>query len=181
MSHLRFVLLATVFAIIAAACSGGGAPPGAPDSYVALVPRVLRAGETETVSLSLFDGRRLAAGDITVSLLEDGKAFAQGAARIDGKGTIEIPVPASAKGEYEVLVEGPGFNEQGAVQVQSGTLLFVETDKPIYKPGQTIQIRLVTLHSELKPPPTTPNVEVSDAKGMKRVKQDVAAAQLGMG
>src|SRR3990172_462608 len=180
MSHLRFVLLATVFAIIAAACSGGGAPPGAPDSYVALVPRVLRAGETETVSLSLFDGPRLAAGDITVSLVEDGKASARGAARIDGKGTIEIPVPASAKGEYEVLVEGPGFKEQGAVQVQSGTLLFVETDKPIYKPGQTIQIRLVTLNSELKPLPTTATVEVSDAKGIKVSRQEVGADEFGM-
>jgi hypothetical protein len=59
MPHLRFAFLAAFFAVIAAACSGGGPPPGAPDAYVALVPRVLRAGESETVSLSLFDGPRL--------------------------------------------------------------------------------------------------------------------------
>ena len=175
MSHLRFAFLAAFFAVIAAACSGGGPPPGAPDSYVALVPRVLRAGETETVSLSLFDGRRLTAGTVSVSLLHEGKPFVQGAARIDGKGTIQLDVPADTKGEYEIIVEGPGFKEQGAVQVQSGTLLFVETDKPIYKPGQTVHIRLVTLNSELKPLPTTATVEVSDAKGIKIFKQDVAA------
>ena len=180
MSYLRIVFLAAVFAMIAAACSGGGTPPGVPDSYVALVPRVLRAGETETVSLSLFDGPRLISGDVSVSLLKDGKPYALGATRIDGKGTVPLEIPADARGEYNVLVEGPGFKEQAAVQVQSGTLLFVETDKPIYKPGQTIHIRVVTLNSELKPLPTTATIEVSDAKGIKIFKQDVAADEFGM-
>ncbi len=179
MSHLRFAFLATVLAAFAA-CSGGGLPPGAPDAYVALVPRVLRAGETETVSLSLFDGPRLTSADVSVSLLKDGKPFAQGSSRVDGKGTIEIDVPADTKGDFDIVVEGPGFKEKGAVQVQSGTLLFLETDKPIYKPGQTVHIRLVTLNSELKPLPTTATVEVSDAKGIKVFKQSVTADEFGM-
>ncbi|HSP54745.1 MAG TPA: MG2 domain-containing protein, partial [Dehalococcoidia bacterium] len=180
MSALRFAFLTLVWSVIASACSGGGPPPGAPVAYVALVPRVFRAGETETVSLSLFDGPRLTSGNISVSLLKDGKPLVQGAAQIDGKGTVQLDVPPDTKGEYDLIVEGPGFKEQGAVQVQSGTLLFVETDKPIYKPGQTVHIRAVTLNSELKPLPVTAIVEVQDAKGIKVFKQDVTPDEFGM-
>ena len=137
MSYLRIVFLAAVFTMIAAACSGGGTPPGVPDSFVALVPRVLRAGETETVSLSLFDGRL----PLATSPCRSCKAASRTPGRdrrIDGKGTVDARVPPDAKGEYKVHVEGQGFKEQAAVQVQGGTLLFLETDKPIYKPGQTV-------------------------------------------
>jgi CD109 antigen len=117
---------------------------------------------------------------MSASPLKDGKPFVQGSSHIDGKGTIELTVPADTKGEYDIVVEGPGFKEQGSVQVQSGTILFLETDKPIYKPGQTVHIRVVTLNSELKPLPTTAAVEVSDAKGIKIFKQNVAADEFGM-
>ncbi|HSP54334.1 MAG TPA: MG2 domain-containing protein, partial [Dehalococcoidia bacterium] len=180
MSALRFAFLALVCSVIASACSGGGPPPDAPDAYVALVPRVFRAGETETVSLSLFDGPRLTSGNVSVSLLKDGRPPVQGAAQIDGKGTVQLDVPPDTRGEYDLIVEGPGFKQQGSVQVQSGTLLFVETDKPIYKPGQTVHIRAVTLNSELKPLPVTATVEVQDAKGIKIFNQDVAADEFGM-
>jgi CD109 antigen len=65
------------------------------------------------------------------------------------------------------------------VQIKAGTLLFLETDKPIYKPGQTIRVRLVALDSELKPVQTQATVEVQDAKGIKVFKQTLATDEFG--
>ena len=72
-----------------------------------------------------------------------------------------------------MTVQGAGFSDSADVQVQQGTLVFLETDKPIYKPGQTIQMRVLALDSELKPVPTEATVEVQDAKAIKVFKQTV--------
>jgi CD109 antigen len=150
------------------------------DGYVALVPRVLRAGETESLSLSLFSGERLASGDVEVALLQEGKPVLEASARVKGKGTVDLQVPEDVDGSYEIVVNGPGFTDRADVQVQHGTLLFLETDKPIYKPGQTILIRLVALNSELKPVTTEATVEVQDAKSIKIFKQVVTTDEFGM-
>ena len=65
-SGLSLIALVTVVAGFALA-TAGQRPASAVDGYVALIPRVLRAGETESVSLSLFDGDRLAGGDVQVA------------------------------------------------------------------------------------------------------------------
>jgi len=49
-----------------------------------------------------------------------------------------------------VQVKGEGFDDRATVTVEKTLLVFLETDKPIYKPGQTIHIRVVTLTGELK-------------------------------
>src|SRR4030042_5685716 len=150
------------------------------DGYVALVPRVLRAGETESVSLSLFHGDRLTSADVQVAIRQDGESILETTTRVKGKGTVELEVPQLDKGDYEIVVSGPGFRDNAKVQVQQGTLLFVETDKPIYKPGQTILMRLVALNSELKPVSTAATIEVQDAKAIKVFKQSVTTDELGM-
>lgn len=176
---VRFLAVLIGLGSLAAACGGGGST-SAIDGYVALVPRVLRAGETETVSLSLFSGSQLAHGDVAVGIRDGDDFITTATARIDGKGTIEIDVPPETSGDFEVVVTGPGFKEVASVQVQSGTLVFLETDKPIYKPGQTILMRVVALNSELKPVTTAATVEIQDAKGIKLLKRDVQTDEFGM-
>ena len=50
-------------------------------------------------------------------------------------------MPKLAEGDYQLQTLGNGFQAQSPVRVEDGTLVFLETDKPIYKPGQTIHIR----------------------------------------
>ena len=108
------------------------------DGYVALVPDTLRAGETASFSFTLFNGQNPANSAVTVSVMGKDKAvLASAQGDIDGKGTLALAVPRVAPGEYQVKVAGNGFAETTAVQIQPGTLLFLESDKPIYKPGQT--------------------------------------------
>jgi CD109 antigen len=149
------------------------------DGYVALVPRSLGSGQQATVSLSLFAGERLAGGDATVALVSKGQTVLETSARIPGKGTIEFEVPQLAEGEYELQLKGPGFDDKAKVQVQDNSLMFLETDRPIYKPGQTVHVRAITLDPELKPVQGTVTIEVWDAKGTKVFKKDIETDDYG--
>lgn len=150
------------------------------DGYVALVPRILRAGEREAVSLTLFSGHKLASGTVEVRLLQDGREVLTESAELKGKGTIEFEVPRLPEGDYEIVVSGPHFSDRASVRVEEGSLLFLETDKPIYKPGQTLHVRLISLDSELKPVETEATVELQDAKGTKVFKKTVQTDEYGM-
>lgn len=180
----RLLLVAFIISGVAFACGGGdSSPPGTSDrvsSYVALAPRVFRAGETESVSLTLLYGAKLAHSDVTVALSKDDETVVEASAAVDGKGTVNLDVPQDASGEYELTIKGRGFDDKATVQVQDGTLLFVETDKPIYKPGQTVMMRVVTLNSELMPLSAPALVEIADAKGNKIFKQEVQTDVYGM-
>ena len=182
MSPLKLLWPALVLALLSPLLIDcGSSPPSMKvDGYVALVPRVLRSGETESVSLSLFNSNRLASGDVQVSLLQKDKPLLETSARIKGKGTIQFETPQLPKGDYEIVVKGPGFTDRAQVQIQQGTLLFLETDKPIYKPGQTILMRLVALNSEMRPVTAEATVEVQDAKAIKVFKQTVTTDEFGM-
>ncbi len=181
-------VLAGVLGILGAVILGCTSPPPPSgtersetvDGYVALVPKVLRSGETASFSLSLFNGENLVRSPVSVTLFDANKrVLTSNTADIDGKGTVMFDVPQVAAGDYEVLVTGVGFSEHTTVQIQAGTLLFLETDKPIYKPGQKILVRLVSLDSELKPVQTGATLEVQDAKGIKIFKQQVTTDEYG--
>ncbi|TAK36664.1 MAG: alpha-2-macroglobulin [Chloroflexota bacterium] len=158
--------------------SGGTTEPA--DGYVATVPSVLRAGQVEGIGVSLLRGERPVAGDVSLRLLQEGRAVAEGGGRVEGKGTVSLSVPRVSEGEYTLEVSGQGFRDQAAVRVEDGTIVFVETDKPIYKPGQTVHIRVLTLDAELRPVKADTSVEVQDAKGIKVYKKTASADELGM-
>ena len=146
------------------------------DGYVALAPQVLRSGQTESVSVSLFDGSRPAQGVVRVAL-GDGPAAS---ALITGTGAVSLRVPDLPPGNYQLTVEGPGFSDTASLRVESGASLFLETDKPIYKPGQKIMMRVLTVGPELRPLPGEVTIEVQDAKGSKVFKESVTTGELGM-
>ncbi len=150
------------------------------ESYMAMVPRVLHSGSTESVSLALFQGDKLVSGDVRVSLLKDGKEIVQASKTIKGKGTIEIDIPDVAEGQYQVQVTGEGFEDRATVVVEKSLLVFLDTDKPIYKPGQTMHMKVVTLNGELMAEIGKVVVEVLDAKGIKIFRKEVQTDDFGM-
>ena len=89
-------------------------------------------------------------------------------------------VPLLPAGTYVLQVEGPGFKDETFVQVQDGTVLFLETDKPVYKPGQDVHIRVLRLGPELKPLPGEVTVEIQDAKGNKVYREESLTDDFGM-
>ena len=165
---------------ILAACVPTPTPLREPTAYLALAPARMYAGERQAVSVSLLAGDQPAAGWVEVSLRRGGQPVLREKEFVSGKETIEFQVP-SQPGQYDLVLSGPGFEDKAQVQVAEGLLLFLETDKPIYKPGQRIQARVITLDSELLPKPATVTIEVLDAKGIKVARQEVETDEYGMG
>ncbi|HYI14764.1 MAG TPA: twin-arginine translocation signal domain-containing protein, partial [Thermomicrobiales bacterium] len=121
------------------------------EGYLAVAPRVLRSGQLETVSLALFSGQRIANSTVTVDLIKDGATVASGSSWVAGRGMVPLQLPVVAEGDYSLKVSARGFEDTAEVQIEDGTLVFLETDKPIYKPGQTMHIRVLTLDPTLRP------------------------------
>ena len=194
----RKTLMLLLAILLATSCAGpwssqptpaatvpGGGPTvplreGRADGYVAVAPRVLRAGQSETVSVALMDGRNLGSGAVKVALLRDGKQLAEASGAIRGRGELTLAVPKLPEGDYKLQVTGSTFSGESTVRVEEGTLVFLETDKPIYKPGQTVHMRVLTLDPALKPLAGNVEVEVMDAKGLKVFKREVATDDFGM-
>jgi len=158
----------------------GCRPVEAAESYMAIIPKVLHSGGIEEISIALFKGERLIQGNVEVSLLKDGTKILKVKDGINGKGTIEIDIPNIEAGDYEILVKGKGFEDKAPVKVESSFLVFLETDKPIYKPGQTIHVRTFTLNSELRPVSELVTIEALDAKGIKIFRSELTTDEYGM-
>jgi len=178
---LRKLTLLVLLVATLAACARRPIPtPLAPSAYMALAPAQMYAGERQAVSLSLWAEDRPAAGWVEVSLHKEGAPVLRTREFVSGKETIPFQVP-SQPGQYDLVVSGPGFEDKAQVQVAEGLLIFLETDKPIYKPGQQIEARIITLDSELLPKQATVTIEVLDAKGIKVARQEVETDEYGMG
>ena len=130
--------------------------------------------------MSLFSDGQPARGTVRLALLRDGAMVAEAEGAIEGAGTIPLDVPDVPKGDYELQVQGPGFEESARLSVEAGDVLFVETDKPIYKPGQDVHVRVLLLDLELKPVSGDVTVEVQDAKGTKVYRKEVSSDEYGM-
>ena len=197
MRFSRIAVLATAVALGLVWAAGGDAPSLMPaqtsadtnrpavttdpvDGYMALAPSILRSGQTESISVSLFSGQQPARGTVQLALSSQSDVVAQASGSIEGTGSIPLSVPDVSPGTYYLNVVGPGFQESTTVTVESGDVLFVETDKPIYKPGQNMHIRVLLLDIELKPMSGWITVEVQDAKGTKVFRELVQSDEFGM-
>jgi len=174
--HMALILVLALFASIVPGCR----PAETVDSYVAVIPEVLHSGSTEAVSITLFNGTELISGRVEVVLLREGEEIVKVREMIDGKGSIELNIPDTEEGDYEVVVRGDGFEDQASVRVEKSFLIFTETDKPIYKPGQTMHLRVITLDAELRPVSESGTIEILDAKGIKIFRKQLRTDEYGM-
>ena len=150
------------------------------DGYLAVAPRVLQSGRPQTISVSLFHGGRPATATARLSLRQGSQTLAQAEAHVQGRGELTLAVPSLPEGDYELELSGRGFQARSAVRVEAGTLVFLESDKPIYKPGQTVHFRILTLDAQLKPLAAPVTLEVADAKGLKVFRKQVGTDDYGM-
>ena len=195
----RIVLLSAAVALALVWSAGGDSPTpvsaqttdgtnkpavtSAPvDGYMVLAPSILRSGQTEPISVSLFSGQQPARGTVKVtrSTIKRAHCLAEAEGSIEGTGSIPLPVPRISQDFYYLSVQGPGFHETKSVMVDSGDVLFVETDKPVYNPGQDMRIRVLLMDVELKPLSGDVTVEVQDAKGTKIFRELAQSDEFGM-
>ncbi len=72
---------------------------------------------------------------VEVALQKTGATVANASAIVDGNGRVELDMPDLDEGGYTVVVNGTGFEERAGVRIENPHIVFLETDKPIYKPG----------------------------------------------
>ncbi len=176
----KVIGLIMVLAFVIGLVPSCGRPALAASSYIAVLPKVLHSGRTEAISLALFAGDELTREKVEVALFKDGRKITSAKQTIDGKGTVSLDIPEVADGQYEIQVKGSAFSDKASINVENSFLVFIETDKPIYKPGQTIHMRVLTLDPELKPVTEPVTLDVLDYKGIKVFSSDVNTDDYGM-
>ncbi|MBP1706570.1 MAG: hypothetical protein H6Q39_294 [Chloroflexi bacterium] len=149
-------------------------------AYTAVIPAILQAGSTQRVSVAIFAGDTPTSGKVNLTLRKDGKEIAQAQGSIQGNGELQLVVPDVAEGDYTIQVQGGSFEDEAQVKIANNYVVFLETDKPIYKPGQTINMRVMTLDAGLMPVSESVTVETLDAKGIKIFRDEIKTDEYGL-
>uniref|UniRef100_A0A8D0CAT7 CD109 antigen n=2 Tax=Salvator merianae TaxID=96440 RepID=A0A8D0CAT7_SALMN len=142
-------------------------------TYLLAAPTVIRPGANVTIAIALLKG---SPSQLTIKaeVISANKSMLHGEAVIK-KDTFEILVlPAlplvSSPGDYNLLVKGYSegqllFSNQTALEFDRKSLsVFVQTDKSMYKAGQEVKLRVVTLYPNLKPYNTPVNIYIRDPR-----------------
>ena len=151
-----------------------------------LAPEKIRVGNRASVSITTVTSGKHTPQSVPVRLSltkADGPSvpvFA-GSTGKDGHVDASFTVPPLSAGSYrlELAIEG-GETLSADLAVEEGPVLFIETDKPIYRPGQTIQGRVLALNNTLTPLRSAVEISISDAKGIKIHKETVEANGFGV-
>ncbi|XP_041473602.1 CD109 antigen-like isoform X2 [Lytechinus variegatus] len=146
--------------------------PVYPGRYIILAANTIRPGMPLVVSVSIFETEGNLPVNLQTSILRNGIAevsstdmLQTGTTQI----TLQIPVTASAVGEYSLSVLGTGglmINQTESLHFNIDHFsIFVQSDKAIYKPGQTVHYRVLAVYPDLKPYTGPFTVTVSDGNG----------------
>ncbi|KAL4230965.1 hypothetical protein ACF0H5_011338 [Mactra antiquata] len=164
---LKLLILATAVVVAAA-----------DDSYVVLSPKSFRAGVPLNISVNILKSTDPV--DVTATLVNAGTtttiASAHGQFSAGHPGTLQLNVPDDARsGSYKLHVTGTGssvnFVNETSLQFESKSIsVFIQTDKAMYKPGQTVNFRTFAVFPNLTVYSGLYDVEIYDPNTNK-IKQ----------
>ncbi|XP_013402650.1 C3 and PZP-like alpha-2-macroglobulin domain-containing protein 8 [Lingula anatina] len=149
------------------------------NGYLVTCPSVFRPAVEEVVSVTILQPTEPI--QILAKLYtEDGKLLAKASEEIMGKGVLRIQVPRDARGRATLKVCGNcqfpkegtySFYNSTVIDIEdSGTAVFIQTDKPIYKPGQRVYINILTTGPDLKPVDDKMLAYVMEPKGSRIIQ-----------
>ncbi len=156
------------------------------DEALVLIPSEVQAGGQSAATVTALRGEDRAPVDrgVTVVLIDGATRHEVGAGRTgaDGHARIPLDIPALESGLYRLEASVDGVTEKlGAeTRVSNTPAILIETDKPIYKPGQTIQGRVLLLDSALRPRTGAVELSILDAKGIRVHRAALDANEYGV-
>ncbi len=142
------------------------------------------------VAVNAATGEAAEGAAVTVKLRGEAREYVLHTGAIGADGSLDaqftVPEEASGGGEIEVTVAAAGLGEDKVsvpVTVARRSKILLTTDKPLYQPGQTIEMRALCLRAgDLKPEATQPLLfEVMDSKGNKVFKKPIETDIYGIG
>ncbi|NXN92969.1 CD109 protein, partial [Rhinopomastus cyanomelas] len=150
-------------------CSAAAAGP----SFLVAAPWSIRPGANVTVGVALLS-ESPAQVTVKAEVTRNNETVLSGEMVFerDSFGTLVLPVLPlnSASGNYELLVEGHAYgqrvfsNRTGLVYLSKSISVFIQTDKSVYKPGQVMKFRVVTIHPDLKAYKAPLNIFIRDPR-----------------
>lgn len=154
-----------------------------------MVPEKLSPGSQGSFSITTLDleSHQPVSIPYQVSLANESGEIVLGSGFTSAKGfsTQTFVLDSSSQpvnsGVHKLTVKSNGLTiMQGDVTVNQNAVLLIETDKPIYKPGQIIQGRVLLLNNALQPLTGDVELSISDAKGIKIHKETLVTNDFGV-
>nr|XP_009861615.2 C3 and PZP-like alpha-2-macroglobulin domain-containing protein 8 [Ciona intestinalis] len=126
--------------------------------YIVTSPAVFRAGVDHAVSVKIFNHETPVRVNVKLVDLRE-NMITSVSEEVTGSGTLILKVPTGNEGKASLKICGnchltSGFNFYNSTPVtvvNKGTSAFVQTDKPVYKPSQTVRVNVFTVDRDLKP------------------------------
>uniref|UniRef100_A0A8C5TPK5 Alpha-2-macroglobulin n=1 Tax=Malurus cyaneus samueli TaxID=2593467 RepID=A0A8C5TPK5_9PASS len=125
--------------------------------YMVLVPFMIHTDSVEKVCVQLTHLNESVTLSVTLDYQGENRSLIDDVVSEKDVFTcipFSVSIPSLWVTLLTVMVKGPTlqFSSRKLVVVQnSDSLVFVQTDKPIYKPGQTVLFRIVSLDEEFRP------------------------------
>ncbi len=150
-----------------------------------LAPRVMFTGSESAITIAATDKGLPVEQSISFMLVDAAgvaTTLTSGSTGPTGHAVATFDVPDLDPGTYTLVAQPAGSDAtfNGSVRIANSSALFLETDKPIYKPGQTIHGRILSLNNNLIPVSGQCTIEISDAKGIKIFKETLDTNEYGV-
>ena len=186
--------LICIAVLVVSGCIETGTPPGRGNDtpveaadYLILAPKTLFVGSESSISMSAFAGDEHIPTErnIEYALLDSNETkvpLVRASTGESGHSVARFEVPLIEEGTYSLVAEPVGTDEAytATVRVLKSNPIFIETDKPIYKPGQTIHGRILLLNNNLLPLADSVELEIADAKGIKVFRETLGTNDFGV-
>ena len=140
--------------------------------FLLTAPKILSLGEKGSLSV-------VSRGEVSLEVLvkKDNREVLNKKVKVDGKK--EIPLELVEPGEYLVIVKSRDFEGRDTIRVVDRPILIIETDKPIYKPGQDVKLRIISLGPMMNPLSKEIEISVFDSKNIKVFRKKARTDEFG--
>ncbi|XP_072450564.1 C3 and PZP-like alpha-2-macroglobulin domain-containing protein 8 isoform X3 [Chiloscyllium punctatum] len=145
--------------------------------YLVSAPSVFRAGLKGVVSVTIFNPVKET--KVQVQLVTKGVVVAHGQGSVFDKETVTLKVPPGVSGQAHLKVwgnryltdDGYIFHNFTTVTIDSkGSSVFIQTDKPVYKPKQKVLINVFTVTPDLRPTNQKVEAYIVDPRGSRMIQ-----------
>ena len=169
-------------ALAIACASGGGATPV---TIVALLPGTVTAGQPAQITVSVQKDLKPAKATLNMVFTGDNKRpMLTHQDQVHGTKAITLRMP-NEPGNYRVDIsgldqDGRTFNQQGWIKAVETSFMILQTDRPTYRPGDELRMRVIVLNRDLKPVQADVKFRVRDAQDASVHLEEVSTGPFGI-
>ncbi|XP_039255837.2 C3 and PZP-like alpha-2-macroglobulin domain-containing protein 8 [Styela clava] len=133
--------------------------PSSQRGYLILAPAIFRSGVNQTISIRIFGEHEPVPVKATIVDWRGQSIITSEISSIKDNGVITFQIPKGIEGKAMLEVCGnchqhATFRFQNSTTItiiNKGTSAFIQTDKPLYKPSQRVNINVYTIDRDLRP------------------------------